>query len=120
MHRFKQPQHRRESLLVGLALVGWNFECAAAHVPPHLRRKSWRNLFQPGGNGAWIAAEERLEKVHRRIKNGMASLQKIDELAHLRFVWRELARSFRHLDKAIAVPRFLYFREKEIQFDEIE
>ena len=46
--------------------------------------------------------------------------EEIDELAHLRFVRRELARVLGHLDKAIAVPRFLYFRKKKIQFDKIE
>ena len=37
-----------------------------------------------------------------------------------RFIRRELARVLGHLDKAIAIARFLYFRKEKIQLDKIK
>ena len=37
-----------------------------------------------------------------------------------RFIRRELARVLGHLDKAIAIARFLYFRKEKVQLDKIK
>ena len=50
----------------------------------------------------------------------MVALEEINEIPHLGLVRRELPRALRHLDEAIAVPRFLHFWKEEVQLDEVD
>ena len=106
--------------MIGRFLAFRNFECAAQQLAANLWRKTLCNIFKARRDYGRITAKQSLKSAHGRIKDGMMLFQERDEVAHLRFVRRKLARVLGDFDEAVAVTRFLDLRKKEIQFDKID
>src|SRR2546428_8878051 len=116
----EQAQHRRESFAISSLSIWRNFERAAPHRTPHLRRKTRHDLFQPRRERAGITAKKCFEDVNRGIQHSMMLSEKIDEVAHLRFVRSKFASALGDFDEPISVARLFHFGKQKIEHDKIE
>src|SRR5205823_11060709 len=106
--------------MIGCPLTLRNFERAAQHHAPDLRRETRHDVLKPGCHYRRVAAKQPFEDAHGRIEHSVMTLEELDELAHFGFVRREFARVLGDLYKAVAVARLLDLGKQKIQFDEIE
>src|SRR5215467_1485071 len=106
--------------MIGGFLAFRNFERAAQQLTADLWRKTLSDILEAGRHHGRITTKQSFKSTHGRVKHGMMLFQKRDELAHLWFVGRKLARVLGDFDEAVAVARFFDPRKKEIQFDKID